>query len=160
MQERRVESRSIGGVLSEFYLNVKLSVQLLMITWKTSKESIIMVLILNGWKIFQMLVPIFQMFINLTKIFLNKETNTVENFYFLILQFVMFRDYTDKKFKSVSLMKINICTQVMQKRRVEGQSFGGVRSELYLNVKLSVQLLTITWKTSQESIIMVLILNV
>jgi hypothetical protein len=56
----------------------------------------------------------------------------------------MFRDYTDKKFKSVSLMKINICTQVMQKRRVEGQNFGGVRSELYLNVKLSVQLLTIT----------------
>ena len=62
MQERRVESQSIGGVLSEFYLNVKLSVQLLTITWKTSKESIIMVLILNGWKIIQMLVPIFQMF--------------------------------------------------------------------------------------------------
>ena len=76
MQERRVESRSIGGVLSEFYLNVKLSVQLLTITWKTSKESIIMVLILKGWKIFQMLVSIFQMFIKLTKIFLNKETNT------------------------------------------------------------------------------------
>ena len=82
MQERRVERQSIGGVLSEFYLNVKLSVQLLTITWKTSKESIIMVLILNGWKIFQMLVPIFQMFINLTKIFLNKETSTLENFYF------------------------------------------------------------------------------
>ena len=61
MQERRVESRSIGGVFSELYLNVKLSVQLLMITWKTSQESIIMVLILNVWKIFQMLVPIFQM---------------------------------------------------------------------------------------------------
>ena len=72
----------------------------------------------------------------------------------------MFRDYTETKFKSVSLMKINICTQVMQKRRAEGQSFGGVHSELYLNVKLSVQLLTVTWKTSQESIIMVLILNV
>ena len=62
MQERRVESQSIGGVLSESYLNVKLSVQLLTITWKTSKASIIIVLILNVWKIIQMLVPIFQMF--------------------------------------------------------------------------------------------------
>jgi hypothetical protein len=41
-------------------------------------------------------------------------------------------------------MKINICTQVMQERRVESQSIGGVLSELYLNVKLSVQLKTIT----------------
>ena len=71
----------------------------------------------------------------------------------------MFRDCTNKKFKSVSLMKINICTQVMQERRVESQSIGGVLSELYLNVKLSVQLKTITWKTSKESIIMVLILK-
>ena len=71
----------------------------------------------------------------------------------------MFRDCTNKKFKSVCLMKINICTQVMQERRVESQSIGGVLSEFYLNVKLSVQLLTITWKTSKESIIMVLILN-
>ena len=71
----------------------------------------------------------------------------------------MFRDCTNKKFKSVSLMKINICTQVMQERRVESRSIGGVLSELCLNVKLSVQLKTITWKTSKESIIMVLILK-
>ena len=69
MQKRRVEGRSFGGVHSELYLNVKLSVQLLMITWKTSQESIIMVLILNVWKIFQMLFPIFQMFTKVTKIF-------------------------------------------------------------------------------------------
>ena len=76
----------------------------------------------------------------------------------------MFRDYTNTKgntkFKPVCLMKINICTQVMQERRVESQSIGGVLSESYLNVKLSVQLLTITWKTSKASIIIVLILNV
>merc|ERR1719362_2198447 len=63
-------------------------------------------------------------------------------------KFVMFRDYTNTKgntkFKPVCLMKINICTQVMQERRVESQSIGGVLSEFYLNVKLSVQLLTIT----------------
>merc|ERR1712083_1296857 len=59
-------------------------------------------------------------------------------------KFVMFRDYTNTKFKSVCLMKINICTQVMQERRVESRSIGDVLSELYLNVKLSVQLLTIT----------------
>ena len=71
----------------------------------------------------------------------------------------MFRDCTNKKFKSVSLMKINICTQVMQERRVESRSIGGVLSELYLNVKLSVQLKMITWKTSKESIIMALTLK-
>ena len=41
-------------------------------------------------------------------------------------------------------MKINICTQVMQERRVERQNIGDVLSELNLNVKLSVQLLTKT----------------
>ena len=71
----------------------------------------------------------------------------------------MFRDYTNTKSKSACLMKINICTQLMQERRVERQSIGGVLSEFYLNVKLSVQLLTITWKNSKESIIMVLILK-
>ena len=56
----------------------------------------------------------------------------------------MFRDYTNTKFKSVCSMKINICTQVMQERRVESPSIGVVLSELYLNVKLSVQLVTIS----------------
>ena len=83
------------------------------------------------------------------------------NLFTFILQFVVFRDYTETKFKSVYLMKINICTtqtSVMKERRLERRSIGGVLSE-DSNVKLSVQLLTITWKASKESIIMVLILN-
>ena len=67
------------------------------------------------------------------------------NLFTFILQFVVFRDYTETKFKSVYLMKINICTtqtSVMKERRVLSGT-GGVLSE-DSNVKLSVQLLTIT----------------